>query len=79
MSRSKRKGPYTKLNINLEKKFKILPRSLEITSHLVGLNFLVHSGRKLVLLDITNDMVGHKSGEFISTREKFEFKKKKKK
>jgi ribosomal protein S19 len=39
----------------------------------------VHSGKKLVPLTLTDDMIGHKIGEFVPTRAKFEFKKKKKK
>ena len=40
------------------------------------MDFLVHSGRKLVSLTITDNMVGYRVGEFVPTREKFEFKKK---
>lgn len=75
MKRSKRKGPYLKV-LNLQKKKKLLARNFEITSHVVDMDFLVHSGRKLVSLTITDNMVGYRVGEFVPTREKFEFKKK---
>lgn len=78
MKRSKRKGPYTKILIKSEKKIRVLPRNYEITSNIVGSEFSSHSGKNFVSFVILEDMVGHKIGEFIPTREKFEFKKKKK-
>jgi small subunit ribosomal protein S19 len=56
-----------------------LPRSLEITSKIVGSTFNVYTGQKFIAITITDDMIGHKIGEFCPTREKFVFKKKKKK
>jgi small subunit ribosomal protein S19 len=78
MKRSKWKGPLIKLK-DLKKKLLFLPRSAEITSQLVGLVCSVHSGKKIVKLSLTNEMVGYKFGEFVPTRTKFEFKKKTKK
>ena len=78
MKRSKWKGPFVK-NKDNEKKLQLLPRNYEITSQVVGLTCNVHSGKKLVKLSLTDEMIGHKVGEFDPTREKFEFKKKKKK
>ena len=78
MKRSKWKGPLIKFK-DLKKKLLLLPRNFEITSQLVGLVCSVHSGKKTVKLSLTNEMVGYKFGEFIPTRERFEFKKKKKK
>lgn len=78
MKRSKWKGPLIKTN-NLKKKVLFLPRNFEITSQLVGLVCNVHSGKKYIRLSLTNEMIGYKFGEFVPTREKFEFKKKKKK
>lgn len=77
MKRSKWKGPLIKLK-DLKKKLLVLPRNSEITSQLVGFVCSVHSGKKVVKLSLTNEMVGYKIGEFVATREKFEFKKKKK-
>jgi small subunit ribosomal protein S19 len=78
MKRSKWKGPFVKNKAN-EKKLQLLPRNYEITSQVIGLTCNVHSGKKLVKLNLTDEMIGHKVGEFAPTREKFEFKKKKKK
>lgn len=77
MKRSKWKGPFIKYKSSNEK-LRILPRNYEITSQVVGLVCNVHSGKKLIKLNLTDEMIGHKLGEFIPTREKFEFKKKKK-
>lgn len=79
MKRSKWKGPLIVEPKNLKKKLLYLPRNYEITSHVIGLNCNVHSGKKFVKLTLTDEMIGHKIGEFVPTRERFEFKKKKKK
>jgi ribosomal protein S19 len=42
------------------------------------LTYFAHSGNTFVKLKITDNMIGHKVGEFIPTRQKFVFKKKKK-
>lgn len=78
MKRSNWKGPFFK-KLVLTKKLPLLPRNYEITSKIVGLTCNIHSGRTLVKLTIVNEMIGHKVGEFVPTREKFVFKKKKKK
>jgi len=83
MSRAKWKGPY----VNKTSHFKntelyrtpAVPRNLEITSKIVGSTFNVYTGKKFITITIVDDMIGHKVGEFCSTREKFVFKKKKKK
>jgi ribosomal protein S19 len=77
MKRAKWKGPFLK-KFNSTKNLTILPRDCEITSMLVGLTCDVHSGKTFVKLKITDEMIGHKVGEFIPTREKFVFKKKRK-
>ncbi len=81
MSRSKWKGPSIKASSNFKyfEKTIILPRNFEITSKIINQNFNVHTGKKFLKISITNDMVGHKIGEFVPTRETFIFKKKKKK
>lgn len=80
MSRSQWKGPYFK-NIGLEKnsKTKIITKNSTIIPNLVGSAVKIYSGRKFIKIGITEEMIGYKIGEFTQTREKFEFKKKKKK
>ncbi len=73
MSRSKWKGPYIPNNKNNKSK------SSEITPKFIDKTFKIHSGKKITELNITEEMIGYKLGEFINTRAIFEFKKKKKK
>ena len=77
MKRAKWKGPLIKAK-SVNNKLTVLPRNYEITSQVVGLTCNIYSGRKFVKLSLSNEMIGHKVGEFVPTREKFEFKKKKK-
>lgn len=79
MKRSKWKGPFTRKVAIDTGKLPVLARGYEITAYVIGLTCNVHSGKKLVTLTLTDEMIGHKIGEFIPTRAKFEFKKKKKK
>jgi ribosomal protein S19 len=78
MKRSKWKGPYIK-KLDFNKRLPLLSRNYEITSKIIGLICNVHSGKTLIKLSITDEMIGHKVGEFIPTRERFVFKKNKKK
>lgn len=78
MKRSKWKGPLVKFK-DFRKKLLSLPRNYEITSQVIGLICNVHSGKKFVKLSLTDEMIGYKVGEFVPTREGFQFKKKKKK
>ena len=78
MSRSIKKGPYvaeslmkkiTALNeANDKKVVKTWSRSSTIFPDFVGHTIAVHDGRKHVPVYITEDMVGHKLGEFSPTR-----------
>lgn len=78
MSRSIKKGPYvheslTKkiqaMNAKGEKKVvKTWSRASTILPSFVGHTIAVHDGRKHVPVYITEDMVGHKLGEFAPTR-----------
>lgn len=43
-------------------------RRSTVIPQFVGLNFAVHNGRKFIPVHITEDMVGHKLGEFAPTR-----------
>ncbi|WP_425059813.1 30S ribosomal protein S19 [Sporomusa carbonis] len=78
MSRSVKKGPYVHeslmkkidaLNAKNDKKvIKTWSRSSTILPAFVGHTIAVHDGRKHVPVYITEDMVGHKLGEFAPTR-----------
>ena len=78
MSRSTKKGP--SVDAKLMKKvdavirsgqktvIKTWARSSTILPQMIGLNFGVHDGRRHVAIYITENMVGHKLGEFALTR-----------
>ncbi|MBQ1544345.1 MAG: 30S ribosomal protein S19 [Eubacteriales bacterium] len=78
MSRSLKKGPFVdpkllarvqKMNESGEKTvLKTWSRSSTIFPDFVGHTFAVHDGRKHVPVYVTEDMVGHKLGEFAPTR-----------
>lgn len=76
MSRSLKKGPY--IDPKLVKKvlagkagkdqIKTWSRDSSIAPEFVGFTFLVHNGRTHVPVFVTENMVGHKLGEFALTR-----------
>ncbi|MFC1894856.1 30S ribosomal protein S19 [Candidatus Dependentiae bacterium] len=78
MARSIKKGPY--IDSTLVKKIsqakeggdkkviKTWKRGSMITPDLVGITIAVHNGKKFVSVFITENMVGHKLGEFAPTR-----------
>lgn len=78
MSRSLKKGPF--INYKLEKKImdlidskkktviKTWSRSSVISPSFVGQTIAVHNGNKFIPVYITENMVGHKLGEFAPTR-----------
>ena len=78
MGRSVKKGPFVqpkllervqKMNEAGEKiVLKTWSRSSTIFPDFVGHTFAVHDGRKHVPVYVTEDMVGHKLGEFVATR-----------
>lgn len=78
MGRSVKKGPYVQpvllkrveeMNKSGEKRvLKTWSRSSTIFPDFVGHTFAVHDGRKHVPVYVTEDMVGHKLGEFAPTR-----------
>jgi small subunit ribosomal protein S19 len=78
MSRSVKKGPYLEdalkkkiegLNARNEKKVvKTWSRASTILPMMVGHTIAVHDGRRHVPVFITENMVGHKLGEFAATR-----------
>ena len=78
MARSVKKGPF--LEDKLAKKvdeaketkgskvIKTWSRRSTITPDFVGLTFAVHNGKKFIPVFVTEEMVGHKLGEFSPTR-----------
>lgn len=78
MSRSSRKGPYVDLKLlaKVEKQkmgaqrqpIKTWARSCTVVPDFIGHNFLVHTGKAFVQVFVTDNMVGHKLGEFAVTR-----------
>lgn len=78
MSRSSYKGPYTdekllkkieKLNAARKKEpIKTWSRRSTITPEFVGHTVTVHNGRRFIPVYVTENMVGHKLGEFALTR-----------
>lgn len=78
MPRSLRKGPF--IDLHLEKKvrearetnskrpIKTWSRRSMISPDMAGLTIAIHNGRQHVPVFITEDMVGHKLGEFALTR-----------
>ncbi|MEX0936102.1 MAG: 30S ribosomal protein S19 [Gemmatimonadota bacterium] len=78
MPRSVKKGPYIEeklllkvdgMNSRGEKKvIKTWSRSSTISPEFVGHTFAVHNGNKFVPVYVTENMVGHKLGEFSPTR-----------
>ena len=79
MSRSIRKGPFIdyhlldKINKAKEsgdkKIIKTWSRRSTITPDFVGLTFAVHNGKKFVPVFVSENMIGHKLGEFSATRQ----------
>ena len=78
MSRSVKKGPF--VDGHLRKKvgmareagsnrvIKTWSRRSTITPEMIGLTFAVHNGKQFVPVYITEQMIGHKLGEFAPTR-----------
>ena len=78
MSRSLKKGPY--IDIKLDKKvmtnvesgkktvIKTWSRASMISPDFVGQTIAVHNGNKFIPVYVTENMVGHKLGEFAPTR-----------
>jgi len=80
MTRSLKKGPFIddhlakkvlaaiEVGQNKAKPIKTWSRRSTIFPNFVGLTFQVHNGRQFVNVFVTEDMVGHKLGEFSPTR-----------
>ena len=78
MARSIKKGPYVEPSLmkkiekaqstNDKKVIKTWSRRSTVVPEFVGLTLAVHNGRKFLPVFVTENMVGHKLGEFASTR-----------
>ena len=78
MARSIKKGPFVDGHLakkiddavatNAKKVIKTWSRRSTVVPEAVGLTFAVHNGRKFVPVFVTENMVGHKLGEFAPTR-----------
>jgi small subunit ribosomal protein S19 len=76
--RSLKKGPFIDLHLmkkveaalesNSKKPIKTWSRRSMVSPEMVGLTIAVHNGRQHVPVFVTEDMVGHKLGEFAPTR-----------
>ena len=78
MARSIKKGPYVEESLlkkvasaqesGSKQMIKTWSRRSTITPDFIGVTFAVHNGKKFVPVYITENMVGHKLGEFAATR-----------
>ena len=78
MGRSLKKGPYVDENLlkkiakldetGTKQQIKTWARRSTISPEFIGHTFLVHNGRQHMQVYVTEDMVGHKLGEFAPTR-----------
>jgi len=77
MSRSNKKGPYVDQNLikkvdqgkgSKENPIKTWARGSQIAPTFVGKYFQVHNGHVFINVFVTEDMVGHRLGEFSPTR-----------
>ncbi len=78
MSRSLKKGPFVDFKVyrkvqrqqeaGNKEPIKTWARACTIVPEFVGVNFLVHNGKIFMKVFVTEDMVGHKLGEFAPTR-----------
>lgn len=76
MARSLKKGPY--VDPNIEKKIKrqkpedgpikTWARDSEISPEMVGYTFNVHNGRDFIEVKVSEDMIGHRLGEFAPSK-----------
>ena len=78
MARSVKKGPYIEAKLAEKVRraeaggdrgvIKTWSRRSTITQELIGYTFAVHNGKKFIPVFVTENMVGHKLGEFAPTR-----------
>ena len=79
MGRSLKKGPYVDENVmkkvdrqlrgpGTREPIKTWARDCTIVPDFIGFTFLVHNGKQFTKVFVTEDMIGHKLGEFSPTR-----------
>lgn len=74
MARSLKKGPFVdhhllkKLQDGQKKPIKTWSRRSMIIPEMIGMTFEVHNGRKFISVFVSENMVGHRLGEFSPTR-----------
>lgn len=78
MSRSSKKGPYIDEKLlgkvkqmesgGKKEAIKTWARNCQIPPEFVGFRFLVHNGRNFIEVFVSEDMIGHRLGEFAPTR-----------
>lgn len=78
MPRSVKKGPFVDDHVmkkvleanraKSKKAIKTWSRRSTVVPEMIGLNFLVHQGREFIPVYVSENMVGHKLGEFAPTR-----------
>ena len=80
MSRNIKKAPFFKYNLvnNQKKWIKIFNKNLVIMPQYINYIYNIYNGKTFIKIKITSDMVGYKFGEFINTRKRYIYKKKKK-
>ena len=81
MARSVWKGPFVEESLirkvekqkteTIKKPIKTWSRKSTIIPEFVGISFLIYNGKKFIPITISEDMVGHKFGEFAPTRQFF--------
>ena len=79
MSRSVWKGPFVEpgllakvekmKNSSIKQPIKTWSRKSTIIPDFVGVSFLIYNGKKFIPITVSEDMVGHKFGEFAPTRQ----------
>ena len=83
--RSVWKGPFVnefffnEVRLTNKKKLKTTSRNSVVLPFLIGRVIQVHNGKFFIPVNITEEMIGHKLGEFVLTRLRHIYKKKKKK
>lgn len=78
MSRSLKKGPFVDLHLvekvnkaketGSKRPIQTWSRRSTIIPEMIGMNFQIHNGKKFIPVFVTENMVGHKLGEFSPTR-----------
>jgi small subunit ribosomal protein S19 len=75
MGRSMKKGPYVDQRLEakvvktgVKEPIKTWARDCTVIPDFIGVTFMVHNGKSFIKVYVTEDMVGHKLGEFSLTR-----------